>query len=163
MIKRKLIQIFLLTVAISIQLLIVPLFGDKLFLANALLCLSIIFSLRETRVESILWGAVLGGIADLLLFQQIGIYGISFVVSSYILGFVSHRMVISGVFSIGLISVLSFITVVFVALLLMMLFLGKVDFSVLLTPFIIGVFFTPVITILFDFVYRKSEHLVFRK
>lgn len=162
MIKRKVIQFFLFIVAVSIQILLVPLIGEKFFLSNVLLCLSIVFSLKETRVESVIWGAILGGITDLLLFQHIGIYGISFVISSYILGFFSHKMVISGLFPIGLISILSFIIVVLSALLLMVLFLGKVDFAVLINPFVMGAIFTPVLTITFDFLYRKSERLVFR-
>lgn len=163
MIKRKLVQFFLSMIAISIQFLFIPLIGESFFFVNALLCLSIVFSLRETRVESILWAAVLGGIADLLFFQHIGINGISFIISSYILGFFSHKIVISGVFPIGLISILSFMIVVCVTLLLVMLYLGQVDISALLNPLIIGAIFTPCFTVIFDFFYRKTEQLVLRR
>ncbi|MCX7829913.1 MAG: hypothetical protein N2445_02490 [Acidobacteria bacterium] len=154
------IQFLLFVSALSLQMLLIPLIGKNFFLANSLLCLSIVFSLKEGRIESILWGAFLGGLTDLLLFQHIGFYGISFVISSYLLGLLSHKMVISGVFPIVLISILSFITVVLVAVLLMTLFLGKVDLVLILNPFVLGVLFTPILTLLFEFIYRKAENLV---
>ena len=114
MIKNKLVNLFMFLIAISIQLSMVPLIGEKFFMINSLFCLSIIFSLKETRIRSIIWGAFLGGLSDLLLFQHIGYNGIAFVVASYFLGFFSHKMVISGILPITLVSIISFIVFVFV-------------------------------------------------
>ncbi len=78
---------------------------------NALLALLVILSLRESRIEGVLWGAFLGGLTDLLLFQHIGYHGISFVLASYFIGLVSHKMVNHGVipvFTVGLLSYLLF-------------------------------------------------------
>lgn len=163
MIKNKLVNLFMFLIAISIQLSMVPLIGEKFFMINSLFCLSIIFSLKETRIRSIIWGAFLGGLSDLLLFQHIGYNGIAFVVASYFLGFFSHKMVISGILPITLVSIISFIVFVFISLFLMSLFQGVIDYFLLLYPFIFGLLFTPVITIIFDFTYRKLERFFLRK
>lgn len=144
-------------IAISIQLSMVPLIGEKFFMINSLFCLSIIFSLKETRIQSIIWGAFLGGLSDLLLFQHIGYNGIAFVVVSYSLGFFSHKMVISGILPIIFVSIFSFLVFVFISLLFMVLFQGVIDFFLLLYPFLFGLLFTPAISIIFDIIYRKIE------
>lgn len=163
MIKHKVIQFLLFLAAVSIQMLLVPLIGEDFFLVNALLCLSIIFSLKETRIESLVWSFFLGGLTDLLLFQHIGYYGISFVISSYILGFLSQKMVIGGFFPILLIACLSFILVVLISICLMVVFQGRVDVTILITPFFWGLLITPVATLAFEFIYKNAEKFVIRK
>jgi len=91
MIGHKVIQFLLTLLILALQLIIMPFTGGASLSFNLLLSVAIIFSLKESRYESIIWASILGGLTDLLLFQHIGFYGISFVLLSYILGFISHK------------------------------------------------------------------------
>jgi rod shape-determining protein MreD len=163
MIKHKVIQ-FLLTLSIlALQLIIMPFTGGASLAVNLLLCVAIIFSLKESRCESIIWAAVLGGLTDLLLFQHIGFYGISFILMSYILGFISHKMVISGYIPFFFVSLCSFILVFSLAILLMTLLEGRVELSLLLPPFILGLIITPISTLIIDFFYDRAEKILLKK
>ena len=157
MIRHRVLQLILLSTALLAQVAILPLMIKSISSVNALLALLVILSLRESRIEGVLWGAFLGGLPDLLLFQHIGYHGISFVLASYFIGLVSHKMVIHGVIPVFTVGLLSFLFVFFTTVGLIKLFQGGWDFSMLVVPLILGAVLTPLLTIILNFLFHKLE------
>ena len=157
MIRHRVLQLILLSTALLAQVAILPLMIKSISSVNALLALLVILSLRESRLEGLFWGAFLGGLTDLLLFQHIGYHGISFVLASYFIGLVSHKMVIHGVVPVFTVGFLSFLFVFSATVGLIKLFQGGWEFSMLVVPLILGAAFTPLLTIILHFLYQKLE------
>jgi cell shape-determining protein MreD len=160
MIRHRVLQLILLSIALLAQLSILPLMIKSVSSVNPLLALLLILSLKENRVEALLWGAFLGGLTDLLLFQHIGYHGISFVLLAYILGFISHKMVIHGVIPTFMLSVMSFLMVFGLTVGLVNLLQGGWDFSLLAVPLFLGIIFTPILTLLFNFLYQRLDRFL---
>jgi len=157
MIRRRVLQFILLSIALLAQLSILPLMIKSVSSVNPLLALLLIFSLREERVEALLWGAFLGGLTDLLLFQHIGYHGISFLLAAYFLGLLSHKMVIHGFLALVAVSVISFLFVFSLTAGLISVFQGHWDPATLALPLLLGVIFTPVLTLVLDFIYKRLD------
>lgn len=157
MIRHRVLQLILLSTALLAQVAILPLMIKSISSVNALLALMVILSLREDRLEGLFWGAFLGGLTDLLLFQHIGYHGISFVLAAYIIGMVSHKMVIHGIIPVFTVSVVSFLFVFFATVGLIKLFQGGWELGMLAVPLLLGAVFTPLLTIILNFLYQRLD------
>lgn len=157
MIRHRILQLILLSVALLAQLSILPIMMKSISSVNPLLALLLIFSLRENRVEGLIWGALLGGLTDLLLFQHIGYHGISFLLAAYILGLISHKMVVQGIVPAFAVSLASFLFVFSLTVGLMTIFQGNMDLTSLAVPLLLGVIFTPILTLFFSFLYQRLD------
>jgi rod shape-determining protein MreD len=163
MIRHRILQLILLSIALMAQVSILPLVIKSVSSVNPLLALLLILALKEDRIESLVWGAFLGGLTDLLLFQHIGYHGISFALIAYVMGLISHKMVIHGVIPLFLLSIPAFLAMFCVTVGLMNLLQGGWDFSVLVLPLLLGILFTPLLTIFFDFLYKRLDRLLLKK
>lgn len=160
MIRHKIVQFLMAFILLFAQILVMPFTLSASLSFSLLLPLMIIFSLKESRYASIIWAAIFGGITDLILFEYIGFYGITFTIASYILGLIGHKMVISGIIPFIFLSIMTFVFVFWFSTLLMILLLGSVNFYLLLPPFFVGIFTTPLFTLIVDFLYRRIEMLI---
>lgn len=104
---QPLLAAFLVTsVALAVQLVLLPLVSRELNSANAFLGLLVVVSLKQKQGSGVIWGAVLGGISDLLMMQHVGYHGVSFTLIGYAVGWLGGKMVISGFVSLCLLTAL---------------------------------------------------------
>lgn len=157
MIRHRVLQLILLSIALLAQLSLLPIMMKSVSSVNPLLAFLLIIALRENRVEGLVWGALLGGLTDLFLFQHIGYHGISFLLAAYFLGLISHKMVVQGIVPVFAVSLASFLFVFSLTVGLMTIFQGNLDLSSLPVPLLLGMIFTPVLTLVFSFLYQRLD------
>lgn len=85
------------------------LLSDKMTVAQPVLALAVVLTLRSGRIAGTLTGAVLGALADALQFSRVGFHGISFTLIGYTLSWVGGKVLIRGVNPVVLFSVAAYL------------------------------------------------------
>lgn len=145
----------LLSVALGCQLVLLPLVSRELNSANAFLALLVVVSLKQKQGAGVLWGALLGGLSDLLMMQHMGYHGASFTLLGYATGWLGSKMVVSGFFSLCLLTVLIVALDATLVTLLFSLLEKAPAFSAIAPPLLLSALVTPLLAVGLEALYHR--------
>lgn len=116
--------LLLVLLAVGLQA-VLPVLSGKMSVAQPLLAITVVLSLRSGRVGGTLTGASLGALADAMQFSPVGFHGISYGVIGYALSWLGARVLIRSVNPVVLFSLAAYLVdLAAVALLHQLLGLG---------------------------------------
>ena len=141
--------------ALTAQLVLLPLVSSELNSANAFLALLAVLSLRHKRVAGVLWGAVLGGLTDLLLMPQVGYHGFAFTLIGYGLGWLGGKMVISGFAAIFALTAAAVLLDAAIVTVLFGLLERAPSWDALWPPVVASLLITPALAVALEAVHRR--------
>lgn len=142
-------------IALSLQLVLLPLFSHQLNAANSFLALLVVMALRKKKEWGLVWGALLGGLSDALFMQRIGFHGVSFTLIGYILGWTGGKMVLSGLAAVYLLSLGAVLLDAALVTALFSLLEHPVAIGTLLPPVAASAVITPLLAMGMEWSYRR--------
>lgn len=100
--------LLLVLLAVGLQA-VLPVLSGKMFVAQPLLALAVVLSLRAGRVGGTLTGAALGALADAMQFSPVGFHGLSYSIIGYALSWLGGKVLIRSVNPVVLFSLAAYL------------------------------------------------------